>query len=176
MVNIKEALECCSDLLIEYGGHREAGGFSIEEERIPDFQNAFEETVAEMLEGKVEDQSLHADVEVSFEDCDKGFLSFMKRLAPFGPGNHEPLLFVRSLEVMPESRVVGDGHLRLTGKDSRGVSKHLIAFSMAAAWNPGRIVGEHVDVLTHARSNVYQGREEVQLQVKAIRLAEKSLL
>lgn len=176
VVNIKAALERCSDLLIVYGGHREAGGFSIEEDRIPDFQSAFEETVDEMLEGKEEDSSLHVDAEVTFEDCDKGFLSFMRRLAPFGPGNHEPVLLVRDIEVLPGTRVVGDGHLRLAGRDSRGVSKHLIAFSMAATWNPDRIVGERIDVLTHARSNVYQGREELQLQVKAIRLAEKSLL
>ena len=176
VVNIKEALERCADLLIEYGGHREAGGFSIEEERIPDFQSAFEETVDEMLEGKQEDPSLHVDAEVTFEDCDKGFLSFMRRLAPFGPGNHEPLLLVRDIEVLPGTRVVGDGHLRLAAMDPRGVSKQLIAFSMATAWNPERIIGERIDVLTHARGNVYQGKEEVQLQVKAIRLAEKSLL
>jgi len=176
VVNIKEALERCSDLLIEYGGHREAGGFSIEEEQIPDFQSAFEETVDEMLEGKEEDPSLHVDAEVTFEDCDRGFLSFMRRLAPFGTGNHEPVLLVRGIEVLTGTRVVGDGHLRLAGRDSRGVSKHLIAFSMAATWHPDHIVGERIDVLTHARSNVYKGREEVQLQVKAIRLSEKSLL
>ena len=176
IVNIKEALEECSDLLIEYGGHREAGGFSIEEEKIPDFQSAFEEAVDEMLEGRKEDPSFHIDAEVSFGDCDSGFLAFMSRLQPFGPGNHEPVLLVRKLEVLPGTRVVGDGHLRLSARDARGESKNLIAFSMAAAWAPGRIVGEHLDVLAHARSNVYQGKEEVQLQVKAIRLAEGSMI
>ncbi len=176
VVNIKEALERCSRLLIEYGGHREAGGFSIEAERIPDFQNAFEETVNEMLEGKKEDSSLHVDTEVTFEECDERFISFLGRLAPFGPGNHEPVLLVRDVEVLPGTRVVGDGHLRVMGRNSRGVTKNLIAFSMAAAWNPDRMIGERIDVLTHARSNVYQGKEEVQLQVKAIRMAERSLL
>jgi single-stranded-DNA-specific exonuclease len=176
VVNIKEALERCSDLLLEYGGHREAGGFSIEAERISDFQNAFEETVEEMLEGKEEDSSLHVDTEVIFDDCDERFISFMKRLAPFGPGNHEPLLLVREVEVLPGTRVVGDGHLRVMGRDPRGVTKNLIAFSMAVAWNPDRIIGERIDILTHARSNVYQGKAEVQLQVKAIRMAERSLL
>jgi single-stranded-DNA-specific exonuclease len=176
VVNIKEALERCSDLLLEYGGHREAGGFSIEADRIPDFQNAFEETVNEMLEGKEEDSSLHVDAEVTFEDCDEKFLAFLRRLSPFGPGNHEPVLLIRDVEVLPGTRVVGDGHLRVMGRDSRGVTKNLIAFSMAAVWNPDGIIGERIDVLTHARNNVYQGREEVQLQVKAIRLAERSLL
>lgn len=176
VVNIKEALDRCSELLIEYGGHREAGGFSIEEEQIPDFQSAFEETVEEMLDGKQEDPSLHIDAEVTFGNCGEEFISFMRKLAPFGPGNHEPVLLVRDIEVLPGTRVVGDGHLRLAARDSSGETKHLIAFSMATAWDPGRIVGERIDVLTHARSNVYQGRKEVQLQVKAIRMAEKSML
>ena len=176
IVNIKEALDRCSDLLLEYGGHREAGGFSIEADRIADFQGAFEETVAEMLEGREEDTSMHVDAEVTFEECDDGFIAFLKRLAPFGPGNHEPVLLVRDVEVLPGTRVVGDGHLRVSGRDPSGVTKNLIAFSMASAWNPDRIIGERVDVLAHARSNVYKGREEVQLQVKAIRLAERSKL
>jgi len=176
VVNIKEALERCSDLLIEYGGHREAGGFSIEEERISHFQSAFEEAVEEMLEGKEDDSTLHVDAEVTFDVCDGKMLSFLSRLAPFGPGNHEPVLLVRDMEVLGGTRIVGDGHLRLEGRDSRGATQHLIAFSMASAWNPERIVGERIDVLAHARSNVYQGKEEVQLQVKAIRLAERSLL
>ncbi|HER43105.1 MAG TPA: hypothetical protein ENO08_01440, partial [Candidatus Eisenbacteria bacterium] len=176
VVNIKEALERCSDLLVEYGGHREAGGFSIEEKRIPDFQHAFEEAVEEMLEGKKEDPALRVDAEVTFDACDREFVSFLSRLAPYGPGNHEPVLLVRDIEVLGGTRVVGDGHLRLEGRDSRGAVQHLIAFSMASAWSPDRIVGGHVDVLAHARSNVYQGKEEIQLQVKAIRLAEKSLI
>ena len=176
IVNIKEALDRCSDLLLEYGGHREAGGFSIEADRIADFQGAFEETVAEMLEGREEDTSMHVDAEVTFEECDDGFIAFLKRLAPFGPGNHEPVLLVRDVEVLPGTRVVGDGHLRVSGRDPSGVTKNLIAFSMASAWNPDRIIGERIDVLAHARSNVYKGREEVQLQVKAIRLAERSKL
>ncbi len=176
VVNIKEALERCSDLLIEYGGHREAGGFSIEESRVSDFQNAFEEAVEEMLEGKEDDSALHVDAEVTFDDCDREMLSFFSRLAPFGPGNHEPILLVRGIEVLGGTRIVGDGHLRLEGRDSRGATQHLIAFSMASDWNPERIIGERIDVLTHARSNVYQGKEEVQLQVKAIRLSERSLI
>ena len=176
LVNIKEALEQCSDLLVEYGGHKEAGGFSIEEDKIPDFQMLFEETVRELLESHDSKPVLNADTEITFNDCDHDMLSFIKRLAPFGPGNHEPVVMVRNIEVMPSTREVGDGHLKLSARDDRGDDKDLIAFSMAGDWNPAGIVGGRIDVLTHLRRNVYKGREEVQLQVKAIRLAEESLL
>jgi single-stranded-DNA-specific exonuclease len=175
-INIKEALERCSDILIEYGGHREAGGFSIDEAHIPDFQTVFEETVGELLEHSETGSMINADAEATLDECSSELLSFIRRLAPFGPGNHEPMLFIRNVEVLQGTRVVGDGHLKLVGRDGRGTTKELIAFSMAAAWSPERIVGDRIDVLTHIRSNVYMGREEVQLQVKAIRLTEDSLL
>ena len=176
LVNIKEALEQCSDLLIAYGGHKEAGGFSIEEDKIPDFQVLFEETVGKLVESHDTKPVMHADTEITFAECDRDMLSFIRKLAPFGPGNHEPVFLVRNMEVMPGTREVGDGHLKLSARDDRGESKDLIAFSMAGDWNPEGIVGDRIDVLTHLRRNVYQGKENVQLQVKAIRLAEESLL
>ena len=176
LVNIKEALEQCSDLLVRYGGHKEAGGFSIEEEKIPDFQVLFEETVGKLVGSHDTEPVMHADTEITFTECDLDMLSFIRKLAPFGPGNHEPVFLVRNIEVMPGTREVGVGHLKLSARDDRGESKDLIAFSMAGAWNPGGIVGDRIDVLTNLRRNVYQGREDVQLHVKAIRLTEGSLL
>lgn len=176
LVNIKEALEQCADILIEYGGHKEAGGFSIESEKIPDFQVLFEETVGELLESHDSKPVIHADTEITFGECGADMLSFIQKLAPFGPGNHEPVFMVRNIEVMPSTREVGDGHLKLSARDDRGEGKDLIAFSLAGAWDPASIVGDRIDVLTHLRRNVYQGREEVQLQVKAIRLTEEMLL
>jgi single-stranded-DNA-specific exonuclease len=175
MVNIKEALDRCSDLLIEFGGHREAGGFSIEEVHIPDFQAIFEEIVGELIEKCGTGSVISADAEVSFAECDGELIAFIQRLAPFGPGNHEPLFLIRNIEVLPGTRLVGDGHLKLVGGDGLGTKRDLIAFSMGRAWSPERIIGSRIDVLTHVRNNVFMGREEVQLQVKAIRLAEEPL-
>jgi single-stranded-DNA-specific exonuclease len=176
LVNIKEALERCSELLIEYGGHKEAGGFSIEEDKIPDFQILFEEAVGELVETSDSKPAIQADTEIAFEECDGDMLSFIQKLAPFGPGNHEPVFLVSNIEVMPGTRQVGDGHLRLSARDEQGEARDLIAFSMAEKWDPDRIIGDRIDVLANLRRNVYQGREELQLQVKAIRLAERSLL
>ncbi len=175
LVNIKEALEQCSDLLVRYGGHKEAGGFSIEADKIPDFQVLFEETVAELLESSDTKPVMRADTEITFAECDHDILSFIRKLAPFGSGNHEPVFIVRNIEIMPGTREVGDGHLKLSARDDRGDGKDLIAFSMAAPWDPARIVGDRIDVLTHLRHNVYRGKEEIQLQVKDIRLTEVAL-
>jgi len=171
MVNIKKVLEWCSEYLIEYGGHKEAGGFSILEENIPDFQRIFEEAVEELAEGGEGHSTLNADAETSLEECDIDLISFIERLGPFGPGNHEPVLLVRDLEVVPGSRIVGEWHLKMTARNAKGLSRDLIGFSMAKAWNPDVITGKILDVLIHLRRNRYMGREEPELQIIDLRFA-----
>jgi single-stranded-DNA-specific exonuclease len=98
MVNIKAVLEKCSSSLREFGGHREAGGFSISEEKIPEFQRMFEEAVEDLAEETTDHGVLHVDAEVTLGDCTLGFVSFIERLAPFGPGNQEPIFLLRDLK------------------------------------------------------------------------------
>jgi single-stranded-DNA-specific exonuclease len=171
MVNVKLALERCSDHLNEYGGHREAGGFSIREDRISDFQRMFELTVSELSDTGTAANEIPVDAEVSLERCTIDFISFIERLAPFGPGNHEPVLLVRDLNVLPGTRVVGDGHLKLSAADRYGESAELIAFAMAKQWPPDDIIGGRIDALVHLRKNSYMGKVSPQLSVIALRRA-----
>jgi single-stranded-DNA-specific exonuclease len=171
IVNIKKALDRCSDYLGEYGGHREAGGFSIHEDRIADFQRMFENAVAELSGGARVQDTLRVDAEVTVDRCTMEFLSYIDRLAPFGPGNPEPVLLVSNLKVLPGTRIVGDGHLKISAEDRFGNGAGLIAFAMGKAYPPEDIVGKRIDTLVHLRKNVYRGKVAPQLSVSAIRPA-----
>jgi single-stranded-DNA-specific exonuclease len=173
MVNVKEALDRCSEHLMEFGGHREAGGFSIREGAIPDFQKMFEEVVEEMSRCPAAPSVFKVDAEVPLGACSLELFSFIERLGPFGAGNPEPVLMVGGLEVLSGTRVVGDGHLKLEARDREGDVRSLIGFSLARAWKPADITGTKVDVLINLRKNVYQGKVEPQLQIMSIRLSER---
>jgi len=175
MVNVKEALERCSEHLIEFGGHKEAGGFSIREDAIPDFQRMFEGVVEELTACPAAPCVFKVDAEVSLGECSLELQSFIEKLGPFGKGNPEPVLIIRGLEVLRGTKVVGDGHLKLEARDRKGETRSLIGFSLAGAWKPADIGGCAVDVLINLRKNVYQGEVEPQLQIVTIRLAERSL-
>lgn len=170
MVNIKEALERCSDCLIEYGGHKEAGGFSIEETKIPDFQRLFEQAVEELSEG-TQAPSLHADAEIGLDEGKLELVSFLDRLRPFGPGNREPVFLLRRLEVIPGVRIVGDSHLKLSAKNEHGGVAEFIGFSLAKRWSPQDLEGMEVDMLVHLRKNTYMGKLRPQLNMRAIRFS-----
>lgn len=173
IVNIKEALERCAIYLDEYGGHREAGGFSIREEKIADFQRMFEETVEELVEDGAGD-ALRFDAQTTLDACTMDLIAFIERLAPFGPGNPEPVMLVEGLRVLPGTRIVGDGHLKIAVMDRSGTDGELIAFAMGKDWPPDEIVGRHVDALVHVRRNAYMGKVSPQLGVTALRLAGSS--
>jgi single-stranded-DNA-specific exonuclease len=170
-VNVKEALERCSEHLLEFGGHKEAGGFSIREESIPEFQIMFEEIVVELSAGPAAPCIFKVDAEIPLGECTLGLISFIERLGPFGGGNPEPILMIRDLEVLPGTRVVGDGHLKIETRDRNSATRDFIGFSFASAWKPADIVGGRIDVLINLRKNAYQGRVEPQLQIAAIRFS-----
>jgi len=172
-VNVKEALERSAEYLLEFGGHKEAGGFSIREEAIPDFQRMFEEVVEELAASPEAPFVFKVDAEVSLGACTIELFSFIERLGPFGAGNPEPILMLRGIEVHKEgTRIVKESHLKIEGCDRSGECRELIGFSLAGTWKPEDIIGRTIDVLINLRKNTYQGRVEPQLQVMSIRLAE----
>jgi single-stranded-DNA-specific exonuclease len=171
IVNVKETLERCAEHLIEFGGHKEAGGFSIREDAIPDFQKMFEEVVDEISRRPAAPSVYRADAEIPLGACTLPLFSFIERLGPFGAGNPEPVLMIRDIDVLPGTRIVGDGHLKIEARDGNGDSRDLIGFSLAGAWKPGDVVGRRIDVLINLRKNTYQGRVEPQLQIVAIRFS-----
>ncbi len=171
MVNVKETLERCAEHLIEFGGHKEAGGFSIREDAIPDFQRMFEDVVDEITRRPAELCVIKVDAEIPLGECTLALFSFIERLGPFGGGNPEPVLMIRDLEVLPGTRVVGGGHLKMEARDRNADTRDLIGFSLASAWKPADIVGGRIDVLINLRKNTYQGRVEPQLQIAAIRFS-----
>ena len=169
LVNIKQALERCAVCLDEYGGHREAGGFSIQEENIADFQQMFEEAVEELIDISNIGDALRVDAAVALDRCSMDLIAFIERLAPFGPGNPEPVLLVENLKVLPGTRIVGDGHLKIAVMDNSGSTAELIAFAMGKRWPPEKIIGSRLDALVHVRRNVYMGKVSPQLNVTALR-------
>jgi single-stranded-DNA-specific exonuclease len=133
----------------------------------------FEEVVVELSRDPASPSVFKVDAEVPLGACSLELISFIERLGPFGAGNPEPVLKVGGLEVLPGTRVVGDGHLKIETRDREGDARSLIGFSLAGAWKPADITGTKVDVLINLRKNVYKGKAEPQLQIMSIRFSER---
>ncbi len=112
--DIHDALEACAPLLEQFGGHRAAAGLTLREENVPAFQRQFEQVVSERLVDTQLIRPIDIDAELSLRDVTEELCAELSRLAPFGPGNPQPVFTTRRVQVKPNSaRPVGQGHLKL---------------------------------------------------------------
>ncbi|MBU8920629.1 MAG: single-stranded-DNA-specific exonuclease RecJ [Bacteroidales bacterium] len=172
IVNVREALEKCSEYLTAYGGHREAGGFTVPENKIYDFTKCFDNAVKEISELSGRESVQAYDSRAGLKDCDIAMARSMERMGPFGPGNEEPLFLIERLKVLPGAKIVGSSHIKFDAGDGDSNRGSFIGFSLARAWNPVDLAGKMVDVLANLSINQWNNRENLQLIVRGIRIRE----
>jgi single-stranded-DNA-specific exonuclease len=129
--NLVEGLRACAAHLLGYGGHSMAAGFTIAGEAVDAFRAAFHAAASPALAGRPA-PAFAVDAEVALADLRPSLVAELWRLAPFGPGNPEPVLAIRGAHAV-RRRVVGDGrHLRFEVDDGTA-AMDAIGFSLAAA-------------------------------------------
>ena len=164
--NITAALDQCRDLLVRYGGHAAAAGFTVANDNLEALQERLRGIAARQLEGVELAPTLLIDAEVELSEVDWATQALLTQLEPCGYANPAPLLLSRRA-VVRDARAVGtDGsHLKLTLSDGRNVKD-------AIAFHQGRWAGQlprHIDVVYSLEVNEWQGEKRLQLNVKDLR-------
>lgn len=96
-VNLIELFKTLSRFLDDYGGHRKAAGFSIQDERVEEFIRHAEQYAHENFAGRiVPDNGLQADAILPLEQ----FSTDLVQLAPFGEGNPEPVFVSEAVRLL----------------------------------------------------------------------------
>jgi single-stranded-DNA-specific exonuclease len=99
-MSLMDLLSACSEYFIDYGGHRKAAGFSMEEGKLDGFLRCAEAYAHQNLAGRlVPENAAVADALLQPEDFEAAVL----RLSPFGDGNPQPLFAARAAELVPGS-------------------------------------------------------------------------
>jgi single-stranded-DNA-specific exonuclease len=112
--DITSGLRACGDLFERFGGHRQAGGFTIRSERLPALEERLVDHAAAALEGIELAPTLDIDAEWPLSALHSQEIRWLAKLQPFGQGNPDPLLLSRGVTVL-EARTLGEEgrHLRL---------------------------------------------------------------
>ena len=93
------------------GGHKMAGGFSLQEEKISEFKD-FINLEFSKIEKKInKTNNLFYDLKISPSALNENFYSEINLLSPFGSGNPEPRFVIESLELL-KSSIVGEKHIK----------------------------------------------------------------
>ncbi|MCL4474891.1 MAG: single-stranded-DNA-specific exonuclease RecJ [Nitrospirae bacterium] len=164
--DLYNGLSACSDLLLSFGGHRQAAGLKLKESDIARFEEKMNAVARDALHADDFTPTIEIDTEVALYDVNTGLVRELSLLEPLGSGNPEPLLGARRLDVL-NPKVVGKNHLKMRLKQ-KALSFDAIGFDM------GNFI-EHlsssisVDAAFTPTINEWNGNKYLQLNLKACR-------
>jgi single-stranded-DNA-specific exonuclease len=175
--DIYDAIDHCSDLLEHFGGHKYAAGLSMKPENLPEFRRRFEAYVSEHLVDEDFVPELEVDLKIKFADITPKFMRILNQFAPFGPGNMAPVFWTDNVIDAGGSRPVGGHrHLKLTVSQVGDAEQGVAPFS-GIAFQKGDLFdrihnGEPFSICYHLEYNTWQGKTNLQLNVKDIKFEE----
>jgi single-stranded-DNA-specific exonuclease len=162
------ALKACSDLLLQFGGHKYAAGLTIAAENIPEFKRRFEGVCREMIPEDDLVPKIKIESEISLDEITPEVVASLKRFAPFGPKNNRPNFLSRGLDVMDVPRIVGSNHLKFRAGQG-GVSFEAIGFNLGSHLARVANGGRPLEMVYAVEENEYNGRRSIQLRIKDLR-------
>ena len=171
--SVYNAIEECSELLEQFGGHKYAAGMTMPLENVPAFQKKFEEVVASTIDDELLIPEIEIDAVLDLADIETKFYRVLKQFAPFGPLNMKPTFVSKGVYEKGQARIVGDNHLKLEIVAHKNNTKGIagIAFNMGKKMDLLKN-GEPFDVVYHIEENEWQGRTTLQLMVQDIKKGE----
>ena len=156
-----------SGLLIKGGGHKMAGGFTVEQDKLPALQAFLSERVArDVKEGGIL-PSLYLDGAMKAQAANMDLLETLAQVGPFGSGNPEPRFVIPSA-TLSYAAVVGDRHVR--GFITNEGGGRLAAISFNSLDTPlGQALlksdGAPLHIAGRLKANIWQGKTSAQLHI-----------
>jgi single-stranded-DNA-specific exonuclease len=165
-INLQDLLINSKELLIRFGGHKQAAGVTLLRENLP----LFKDRVCSLAKDiSIEDKNiLNLDAAVSLSEINEKVAEEMKLLEPFGEGNREPLFGAKELTVV-NLRKVGNNHLKMFLRQN-GSSISAIGFDMG---EENILEGCLIDAAFIPAINEWEGMKTLQLQLKALRRTKR---
>lgn len=170
--DVYNALDCCSDILEQFGGHMYAAGMTLKKERYELFRHRFEEIVKDSIQPEHLIPEIEIDCEVTLAQLTPKFNRILKQFAPFGPQNMTPTFQTNNLVDTGFSKVVGSdqSHLRVVLKDpASGITLTGIGFGMAEKIEIIKS-GKPISVAYHLEENEFNGQVSLQMRLKDVKL------
>lgn len=169
--NIYEALQSAEDLLIQFGGHQAAAGFSIKEDKIPALRERLAQYCKEHLAETDYIPIVDIDSQVAIDDIDVPLIEEIETLEPYGMANPTPVLAL-------EEATISD--LFLMGQQKKHAKVLLEREDStidAIAWNRPDLhasffPGDRVKVAFTVQKNEWNGHVSPQLMIQDMALLE----
>jgi single-stranded-DNA-specific exonuclease len=160
--NIILALNQCSRLLSQFGGHSQAAGFILPTNNLARLKQYLSRLAAEQLAAVDLRPQLDIDAEVSLPELSGDTFRTIQQLAPFGRGNPAPTFLSSKTEVI-DCHTMGDNseHLRLKLKQG-GTVWDGVGFRLGSHRAE---VSPHLDIVYNLEVDRWGGTERLRLNI-----------
>jgi single-stranded-DNA-specific exonuclease len=169
--DVYNAIDACSDLLEQFGGHKYAAGLTLKKENLTAFIQRFEEVVSTTITAEMQIPKINIDLEMPMQDITMKTYRIIEQMAPFGPSNSRPVFTTKGVIDNGSGRLIGQdkNHLKLAITDNHN-SKTLdgIGFGMSDFFS---IIKDKqpFDICFIFDLNEWNGTSKLQLRIKDIR-------
>lgn len=170
--DVHDAIEACSDLLMQFGGHKYAAGLTLKTENVEAFVLRFEEAVSLRITEEQLDPVTEIDLEISLSEISNELFAGIKQMEPFGPGNMNPVFRSRALGDRGWAKIVGENHLKCSLVQSPSPKSFSgIGFGLGG-FLPQMRGGQLFDACYTLEENHWNGMVSVQMNIKDLAPAQ----
>ncbi|MCF7831452.1 MAG: single-stranded-DNA-specific exonuclease RecJ [Candidatus Pacebacteria bacterium] len=170
-IDVMQLMECAKDSFVQFGGHIEAGGFSMTQDSVHNLQ----EDLSHAYRSLVDSGELHVvvknkeeiyDAPLTVDDVYQKSYNVLQTLSPFGVGNPKPLFYFKDC-VVDNVSLFGKtkNHLKLIFRNGSGRSIEAIQFfvdQIPAGVEPG-LMCSFIGAMEESR---FRGRPELRLRIE----------
>lgn len=167
-LNIVEALNYCSDLLVKYGGHSGAAGFTIEIDKI----DAFYKKILKFINNKKFIKEIKIENIIQPYKVSYNFLNDLKKIEPVGASNREPIFAMKNCKFLnfKFSRTSNE-HLLLDIEKDGYIFKNSIFFGGGEFFDKIN-TKEYFDIAFRLSLDSYKDKFYYKLQLEDIKKSE----
>ena len=169
--SILAALESCADVMIKFGGHKQAAGLTIDSTRIRELRARVNDYADERLSPDDLRPRLWIDGPLAFRAIDEQITSELVNLAPFGAGNPRPVFRTSRVAIVDGPRRLKERHLKMSfkqdGRVMRGIAWRAVERETFVASHR-----EAIDLAFSVEQDMWNGERYRQLSVADFRAPE----
>jgi single-stranded-DNA-specific exonuclease len=169
--NMLAALESCGELMVKFGGHKQAAGLTIEAARVRELRARVNDFADGCLEPDDLRPRLWIDGPLAFGGITEQVAAELGTLAPFGAGNSRPVFRANRVEIVDGPRRVKERHLKMAFKQDGRVMRGI-------AWRASEregVAAEHksaIDLAFSLEEDTWEGNRYLQLNIADFRAPE----
>jgi single-stranded-DNA-specific exonuclease len=171
--DVYNAIDACSDLLEQFGGHKYAAGLTMKLENLDAFIQKFEEVVTAQINPELLIPQINIDAPLNLNQINDKFYQILKQFAPTGPSNMRPVFISENVFITSNSRKIGGDqtHLRLEvfQEENPDIKFNCIGFGLGDILNE-LDEGIPFSIVYNIEENHWNGTTTLQLNLKDLKI------